>query len=380
MKLTVAKKLYAGFGMVLMLAAVIAALGYTRVQQGARSAEDAYQQGALGIKHALETNVWMIARAREEKRAFLTPPGEARTKLIAEAREGMAKATRATKDYEQTYASDEDRRQWEAVVAQVKPVQAQRGSVLDFLAAGKDDEAKAQAAKMSDAIAAMNKGLLDAANLSDEVASTLNRDLASAATTAQRLMIGISIFAIATGAGIAFWLSRGISGGVNKMKAAAQGIAQGDIQQDVDIRSSDEIGEMAVAFKEMIAYLADTAGIAEQIAAGNLTVRVQPKSERDALGNAFAEMVRTLHGAMSETAPPPTPLPSPRISSRRSPRRPRAPRRRSPAHPARSPRAPRSRPRACRRSTAAWRALPVRWKRSPTAPPSRPPPSRRPAP
>ena len=135
-----------------------------------------------------------------------------------------------------------------------------------------------------------------------ELSKASNDDSESAYQATWYVSVVLGLASIATGLGIAFWLSRGISTGINKMKAAAQGIAQGDVEQDVDVRSSDEIGETAAAFKEMIAYLSETAGVAGQIAAGNLTVRVQPKSDRDALGNAFAEMVRTLHGAMSETS------------------------------------------------------------------------------
>ena len=72
------------------------------------------------------------------------------------------------------------------------------------------------------------------------------------------------------------------------MLRAANGIAEGDVQQDVNITSRDELGETGAAFGRMIDYLNEMAADADRVAAGDLTVEVSPRSERDLLGNAFA--------------------------------------------------------------------------------------------
>ena len=95
-------------------------------------------------------------------------------------------------------------------------------------------------------------------------------------------------------------VARGIASGVGQMLRAARGLAQGDIEQHVAVRSRDEIGAMAVAFEEMIAYNREMAGAAGEIAAGDLTITVTPKGDRDALGMAFAEMVTNLRELVSE--------------------------------------------------------------------------------
>ena len=121
--------------------------------------------------------------------------------------------------------------------------------------------------------------------------------LASADSTASRstmIMIVLAVSAIAAGAGIAFWISRGIAGGVSKMRIAASGISGGDPEQDIEVSSKDEIGDMSNAFGEMIAYLDEMATTADSIADGDLTVSVQPRSERDRLGNSFRTMIQNL--------------------------------------------------------------------------------------
>jgi len=121
---------------------------------------------------------------------------------------------------------------------------------------------------------------------------------------AQATMISLVTIAltIASGAGVAYFIARGIAGGVSKMSRAASGIALGDVQQDVTVTSRDEIGEMSQAFQGMTAYLGEMAEAANQIARGNLTVTVTPKSDADALGHAFVSMLDGLNDTLGRTA------------------------------------------------------------------------------
>lgn len=50
------------------------------------------------------------------------------------------------------------------------------------------------------------------------------------------------------------------------MKRAAEGIAQGNLVQDVKVSSKDEIGEMGTAFENMIDFLSNAVGEVRQTA------------------------------------------------------------------------------------------------------------------
>ncbi|MGK2937431.1 MAG: HAMP domain-containing protein [Solirubrobacteraceae bacterium] len=71
-------------------------------------------------------------------------------------------------------------------------------------------------------------------------------------------------------------------------------IAEGDAEHDVDVRSRDEFGRLGGAFDRMGAYLRDSAGVADRIADGDLTVEPRPHSDRDVLGSALLAMVQRL--------------------------------------------------------------------------------------
>ncbi|HEY3764682.1 MAG TPA: methyl-accepting chemotaxis protein, partial [Gaiellales bacterium] len=113
-------------------------------------------------------------------------------------------------------------------------------------------------------------------------------------TSSYWMMGGLGAAAILVALALAYVISRSLVGGIRQMLTAAEGIADGDVDQKVTLHSSDELGETASAFRRMIVYLHGMAGAAERIAAGDLTGTVTPTSERDALGNAFAVMTTNL--------------------------------------------------------------------------------------
>ncbi|MCH7738484.1 MAG: HAMP domain-containing protein, partial [Chloroflexi bacterium] len=127
----------------------------------------------------------------------------------------------------------------------------------------------------------------------------------SAHSSAIKLIVGMAIIAVVAALGIGAYLSMSISKGVTAVGGALKNISLGDITTEVNIKSKDEIGEMARAYGEMREYLVESAEVAGRIGDGDLTVNVKPKSENDALGNAFVQMVgnlRVLIGDVRTTA------------------------------------------------------------------------------
>jgi methyl-accepting chemotaxis protein len=102
--------------------------------------------------------------------------------------------------------------------------------------------------------------------------------------------------------GITWFIRKTIVRNVIEVLRAAEGIAQGDLNQKIQVKSQDEIGQMARAFERMIAYLNGMAGAAEQIADSDLTVEIEPISDRDELGTAFTRMVTGLRGVVRQVS------------------------------------------------------------------------------
>jgi methyl-accepting chemotaxis protein len=124
----------------------------------------------------------------------------------------------------------------------------------------------------------------------------------STASSSKLTMILVAALAALLGSAAAFLLTRSIATRTRKMMVAADGIADGDVEQETGKPSKDELGATAAAFGRMIEYLRGMVGAAEKLADGDLSVEVHPRSDRDALGNAFKAMIANLRQLVGEVS------------------------------------------------------------------------------
>jgi methyl-accepting chemotaxis protein len=130
-------------------------------------------------------------------------------------------------------------------------------------------------------------------------------EVLAAANSMRTTLILISVLVL-IGLGIAVALVAGrLTKPITVVTAAAEQLSAGDVEVTVAVDSQDEVGRLARAFEHTVDYLREKAAAAERVAAGDLTVEVQPRSERDLLGHAFGRLVadlRTIVGRVSSSA------------------------------------------------------------------------------
>jgi len=124
-------------------------------------------------------------------------------------------------------------------------------------------------------------------------------DANAAANNLANLMIIIGLVALVVAAIGATVLARRTARPIQVVARAAGRIAQGELVQKLDLRRNDEIGQLTHYFDQMISYLDEMSQIAETIAQGDLRVESHPRSERDVLGNAFAQMLEQLRRSIT---------------------------------------------------------------------------------
>ncbi|WP_409524977.1 methyl-accepting chemotaxis protein [Nitrincola sp. MINF-07-Sa-05] len=101
--------------------------------------------------------------------------------------------------------------------------------------------------------------------------------------------------------GFAIWnLNRTLAAPLLELAGSAGRIAEGErlSRSDLSLRR-DEVGLLSQAFDEMGKYLNDLADRAQQVAQGDLSVQIQPRSEQDQLGSAFNVMATNLRQLLS---------------------------------------------------------------------------------
>lgn len=88
---------------------------------------------------------------------------------------------------------------------------------------------------------------------------------------------------------------------VRRVAEEAARISEGELDISTPWEDrQDEVGAMARAFNRMTASLRGLAGIADHIAEGDLTDRIEPRSKRDRLAISFGIMSENLRGLVGE--------------------------------------------------------------------------------
>ncbi len=136
----------------------------------------------------------------------------------------------------------------------------------------------------------------------DQTAEDIRKALAeSAKFSALATTVGtvVTIFgtlaAILIGFAVAFYTAKSITEPLNHLITVAREIGDsGDLDQNIDIHRTDEIGSLATTFNNMVAYLKEIAAVSMAVAEGDLTVEIAPRSKRDTLSNAFVRMAQGL--------------------------------------------------------------------------------------
>jgi len=145
-----------------------------------------------------------------------------------------------------------------------------------------------------------------ATDLSTEAQDSAQKALGAAAAKARRALqtfLTLGAAAVLAGIWMALLLNRLIAVPLREIAAAADNIARGDLNAANDLaleNRRDEVGVLAQAFNRMTRSLRDMAGVAGQIAAGDLRAQPKPQSDKDVLGNAFAAMIENLRRVLAD--------------------------------------------------------------------------------
>ena len=136
----------------------------------------------------------------------------------------------------------------------------------------------------------------------DENNRTANES-ADSATKFTNFATGIGmLIVLGLAIAIAWRSSKSITDPLAQLITVAREIGNsGDLDQKVEVKTKDEIGELGQTFNNMVDYLREMATVSESIAGGDLSGEIHPRSARDTLGKAFREMTLGLRNLVKTT-------------------------------------------------------------------------------
>lgn len=107
-------------------------------------------------------------------------------------------------------------------------------------------------------------------------------------------LLALILITLAIGGLLTYKLTRLISSPIKKISDAANQFGKGDLQVTFDVYSKDEIGQLAQTFRNLVDTTRDLAEVSHKIGEGLFNVEINPRSDKDVLGQSLLRMRNNL--------------------------------------------------------------------------------------
>jgi methyl-accepting chemotaxis protein len=320
MSLGIRAKLFGGFGALLVLTTVVGAVGVFNLNTVNELGGSMYGDRVVPIRDLAQVRADLGDIDSQIQRAITDPSDKNRANYAVVADKDAAEMDKLITSYAATYLVQDEKNGLGSYRTSWKDYQDAFRGVLKLAGAG--DSAGAISLYFQKAAPLYQQVDDTVANLisvNDREANTLNDEIGATFHESVAMTLGLLIGAIVLGAGIGFFLARGIASGVALVAGAAQRIsredlpsfvtvaralAEGDLTQEVtvtatrlDVRSQDEIGRMAADVNVMIEGLQET-GAAFAAMSSNLRDLV---GQVQSSANSLADTSQQLGSAANQT-------------------------------------------------------------------------------
>ena len=303
-------KLIGGFGAVVVLMIIIAAVGYMSMNTINQGSESLYTDQTIPIRDVSAANsaLWKlrgdlykftyIPSGREETRKAIDGDIDTIKGLLDTYRAGQLGEKRKTAlaEFDKVFPAYHD-----AVDAVMMNVDSgnMEAAITSITDGGEASNTRKAVGAAMEAIVEVNAGLAE--ELSHENAATFS--------SSSMTLILVGIFGVIVAIAFVVVISRSITVPLNIVVSIAKAMSVGDLVRDMKDAEKDkvrlrkdEIGEIGKAFDALINYMQGMGVSATAIAQNDLTTTVSPKSAKDELGNSFAKMIAGLRDAVSQVA------------------------------------------------------------------------------
>ncbi len=284
--MTIGKKLYVNFGIILTMVVVLFLVNWSAVRREHAAKELADTTNSVRFQmmqnrlylsnYLLSGDTREVDRMNEGLRILNEKLEDGKTKANADqVKSSLAKVQQLEQSWGKEFA--------QPLIEKRKDVDSGNATVAEL-----------QIYYLQKDASSWVKNSTDSLDIAD--GESRNSDESAAKWTIAISLIS-TLVAVIAGAIIAFRTAKSITEPLTNLMNVARAIGNtGDLEHNIDLSRDDEIGELSRTFHKMVTYLKEMASVSEAIAGGDLTLEVKPRSTHDTLGNAFAKMVEGLAG------------------------------------------------------------------------------------
>jgi len=302
--MTIGKRLALGFGLLLALVALVAGSGYRSTRLASSLAMRVLKVESPLVEHSQRVRANTLGMRRFEKDVFLnmaTP--EKVAEYVTKWKDQRDRMLERIAVLDSLETEDSGKAVIRSMRADAATYEQGFNRVLALIEQGKIKtpvDANAAMADVKDEVHRLEQSAYDyAVHHSQTMAAhapVVSAQI-SRALTITLLALGLALL---VGIALSMLIARSITTPLLAAVAAANQVAEGDVDVRVDATTRDETGQLLQDKGRMIASTKEKEDAAVQIAKGDLTIAVTPQSAKDALGTALQGMVAKLSQVIGE--------------------------------------------------------------------------------
>jgi methyl-accepting chemotaxis protein len=300
----IGRRLGLGFGAVLALVLIVAAVGYWNLQSTANIAMRILENDAPLVEMAYRVRADTLEMRRFEKDMLLNMGNaEKEADYSAKWSDWHQRLQQQLTEVDRLATADADHETVRVMRQEAAAYDEALQKVLASVRAGTlktPQDANDAFSTHKDTIRRLEESANDFAVRHSNAMQGLDRVVAEATSRNGWLMITVIIFGCAGSIVIAFLISRSITGPIQQAVEVAEQVAEGDLKVTIEAETQDEAGQLLSSLRRMVGTLEKMASAAGAIAGGDLKVTINAQSERDTLGQALAAMVTRLTQVIGE--------------------------------------------------------------------------------
>jgi len=263
MNLTIAKRIYAVLALLLAILAGNALISVVMIGQAKQQLEAMRENtvGAVALADA-QSDLWQLRYATPQ---FMVGNPAARAKILQEEPKLQKSIEETFTAYGALRLSAEERQALGEMQGIFKEYMQVRPRWFELYGEGKTAEANEwRAQKNTPMGAAMVKGFDKVIALQKKVSDDKERSAVAAFETMSTAVLSLILLAMAATSVVMLWLAGTIVRPLKAAVAVAESLAQGDLTQKIEPRSSDEVGRLMQALKGTVEQLAAIVGRIKQ--------------------------------------------------------------------------------------------------------------------
>ena len=301
--LKIGKRLGVGFGLTMLLVVLVAGVGFWGLAREAEAMHAIFENEAPLVTNSTETEEHTLQLRRNEKDLFLSIGDPAKMKAASDRwNENHDRLFEHIEALDKASTRPEDK----VVVGQLRAELIAYMKRFEVVRKGIND---GTVTTPQQAYGMLGEGSSEkeVETIADEFATDAlarmqlaRQEMETTLRQTRMWMIAIIGVALLIVVMITIAVTRSITKPILEVVEVADRLAQGDSEQNVVVRGSDETAMLLTSMQKMIESNNEIVRAATGIAAGDLRVRVAPRGERDLLGKTLGNMIDTLTQVIGE--------------------------------------------------------------------------------